>query len=58
MLSRNLKYQQIVVAKALDTRNIRPRILIADAVGLGKTLETGMIGGYRGKVSPRRAIRR
>lgn len=43
MLSRNLKYQQIAVAKALDTKNIRPRILIADAVGLGKTLEIGMI---------------
>lgn len=43
MLARNLKYQQIAVAKALDTKNIRPRILIADAVGLGKTLEIGMI---------------
>lgn len=43
MLSRNLKYQQIAVAKALDTKNVRPRILIADAVGLGKTLEIGMI---------------
>lgn len=43
MLSRNLKYQQIAVAKALDTKNIRPHILIADAVGLGKTLEIGMI---------------
>lgn len=43
MLSRNLKYQQIAVAKALDAKNIRPRILIADAVGLGKTLEIGMI---------------
>lgn len=43
MLSRNLKYQQIAVAKALDTKNIGPRILIADAVGLGKTLEIGMI---------------
>ncbi|MFF2029857.1 SNF2-related protein [Arthrobacter sp. NPDC058192] len=43
MLSRNLRYQQIAVAKALDTKNIRPRILIADAVGLGKTLEIGMI---------------
>lgn len=43
MLSRNMKYQQIAVVKALDTKNIRPRILIADAVGLGKTLEIGMI---------------
>lgn len=43
MLANTLEYQQIAVAKALDSRNIRPRILIADAVGLGKTLEIGMI---------------
>ncbi|WP_460464923.1 DEAD/DEAH box helicase [Arthrobacter pigmenti] len=43
MLANTLEYQQIAVAKALDARNIRPRILIADAVGLGKTLEIGMI---------------
>ncbi|MGP5194824.1 DEAD/DEAH box helicase [Arthrobacter rhombi] len=43
MLAATLKYQQIAVAKALDPHNIRPRILIADAVGLGKTLEIGMI---------------
>lgn len=43
MLSKQLEYQRIAVAKALDPKNIRPRILIADAVGLGKTLEIGMI---------------
>lgn len=43
MLSKQLNYQRIAVAKALDPANIRPRILIADAVGLGKTLEIGMI---------------
>ena len=43
MLADALAYQQAAVAKALDPQHIRPRILIADAVGLGKTLEIGMI---------------
>lgn len=43
MLATQLGYQRTAVAKALDPANIRPRILIADAVGLGKTLEIGMI---------------
>lgn len=43
MLSAQLDYQHRAVAKALDPATIRPRILIADAVGLGKTLEIGMI---------------
>ncbi|NAZ74030.1 DEAD/DEAH box helicase family protein [Kineococcus sp. T13] len=38
-----LGYQQAAVRKALDPDNLRPRILLADAVGLGKTLEIGMI---------------
>ncbi|CAM3470325.1 helicase-related protein [Occultella aeris] len=38
-----LTYQQTAVRKALDPANLRPRILLADAVGLGKTLEIGMI---------------
>lgn len=43
MLADSLAYQRAAVAKALDPAHIRPRILIADAVGLGKTLEVGMI---------------
>ncbi|ABH00949.1 possible ATP-dependent helicase (plasmid) [Rhodococcus jostii RHA1] len=43
MLADSLAYQRTAVAKALDPQHIRPRILIADAVGLGKTLEIGMI---------------
>ena len=43
MLADSLGYQRAAVAKALDPKHIRPRILIADAVGLGKTLEIGMI---------------
>lgn len=43
MLADALAYQQSAVAKALHPQHIRPRILIADAVGLGKTLEIGMI---------------
>ena len=38
-----LGYQQAAVRKALDPANLRTRILLADAVGLGKTLEIGMI---------------
>lgn len=38
-----LKFQQLAVAKALSPDNLRPRILLADAVGLGKTFEIGMI---------------
>ncbi|MDQ1295998.1 MAG: hypothetical protein QG608_3885, partial [Actinomycetota bacterium] len=43
MLARVLDYQQAAVRTALDPVNLRPRILLADAVGLGKTLEIGMI---------------
>jgi superfamily II DNA or RNA helicase len=43
MLADNLGYQRAAVTKALDPQHIRPRVLIADAVGLGKTLEIGMI---------------
>ena len=38
-----LEYQRSAVRAALDPNNLRPRILLADAVGLGKTLEIGMI---------------
>lgn len=38
-----LTYQQSAVQKALAPEQLRPRILLADAVGLGKTLEIGMI---------------
>lgn len=43
ILADSLGYQRAAVAKALDPQHIRPRILLADAVGLGKTLEIGMI---------------
>ena len=43
MLADPLGYQQAAVRKALDPENLRTRILLADAVGLGKTLEIGMI---------------
>lgn len=43
MLADALPYQQAAVRQALDPENLRPRILLADAVGLGKTLEIGMI---------------
>lgn len=42
-LADNLPYQLTAVRKALSAENLRPRILLADAVGLGKTLEIGMI---------------
>ncbi|PYY45744.1 SNF2-related protein [Curtobacterium sp. MCBD17_023] len=43
MLADPLDYQRAAVRKALDRDNLRPRLLIADAVGLGKTIEIGMI---------------
>jgi superfamily II DNA or RNA helicase len=43
MLATALDYQQAAVRRALDPANLRPRVLLADAVGLGKTLEIGMI---------------
>lgn len=43
MLADPLSYQLTAVKKALSPDNLRPRVLIADAVGLGKTLEMGMI---------------
>ena len=43
MLMDPLDYQLAAVKKALSDDNLRPRVLIADAVGLGKTLEIGMI---------------
>lgn len=42
-LANHLEYQMKAVRKALDPDKLRPRILLADAVGLGKTLEIGMI---------------
>ncbi len=42
-LATSLSYQQSAARRALDPGNLRPRILLADAVGLGKTLEIGMI---------------
>ncbi len=38
-----LEYQHSAVRTALSPESLRPRILLADAVGLGKTLEIGMI---------------
>ncbi|WP_193069918.1 helicase-related protein [Brevibacterium aurantiacum] len=37
------EYQRTPVRKILDPQNLRPRILLADAVGLGKTIEIGLI---------------
>ena len=42
-LAKRLRYQYSAVQQALDPDNLRPRILLADAVGLGKTIEIGMI---------------
>ncbi|WP_062516830.1 DEAD/DEAH box helicase [Demequina gelatinilytica] len=43
MLADQLPYQATAIRQALDPDNLRPRILLADAVGLGKTIEIGMI---------------
>lgn len=43
MLADPLDYQLTAVRRALSEENTRPRVLLADAVGLGKTLEIGMI---------------
>jgi hypothetical protein len=43
MLVDRLEFQRRAVVHALSRENLRPRILIADAVGLGKTLEIGML---------------
>lgn len=43
MLTDTLGYQRSAVRKALSNDNLRPRILLADTVGLGKTIEIGMI---------------
>lgn len=51
-----LSYQQSAVRQALDPANLRPRILLADAVGLGETLEIGMIlASWSGAAAPRAA---
>jgi hypothetical protein len=42
-LANRLEYQLKAVRQALDPDKLHPRILLADAVGLGKTLEIGMI---------------
>lgn len=42
-LADTLGYQETAVRTALNPENLRPRILLADAVGLGKTIEIGMI---------------
>lgn len=43
MLVDTLAYQRSAVRQALDPANLRPRVLIADTVGLGKTVEIGML---------------
>lgn len=43
MLADTLDYQRTAVRQAFDRDILRPRLLIADAVGLGKTIEIGMI---------------
>ena len=43
MLLDPLEFQRQAVSQALDPARLRPRLLIADAVGLGKTLEIGII---------------
>lgn len=43
MLVDTLDYQRTAVRKALSSKSLRPRLLIADAVGLGKTIEIGLI---------------
>ena len=43
VLADPLEYQHDAVRRALRPENLRPRILLADAVGLGKSLEIGMI---------------
>ncbi|AHI03435.1 helicase [Corynebacterium falsenii DSM 44353] len=43
MLADPLDYQLAAVRHALNPNRAQPRLLLADAVGLGKTLEIGMI---------------
>ncbi|OFT45724.1 hypothetical protein HMPREF3157_06405 [Dermabacter sp. HMSC06F07] len=43
ILADDLPYQREAVERALDPERLRPWLLIADAAGLGKTLEIGMI---------------
>lgn len=43
MLADTLGYQRTAVHQAFHRDLLRPRLLIADAVGLGKTIEIGMI---------------
>ncbi|MBQ3358383.1 MAG: DEAD/DEAH box helicase [Microbacterium sp.] len=43
MLTDTLGYQHSAVRKALSSEQLRPRVLLADTVGLGKTIEIGMI---------------